>query len=780
MEDELKCSYCQKFFCNPVLLPCFHSLCYACALHLQETYNNQSKSNTQTLKSSHSNSNSNSSSSSRTQSTSPTSISPNSISSSSSTNIDHMNHTMSITDLGSSIVSDLDKLSVFSEADSGIQTNPNPNSSINSGHSSISSNSSRPNSYMYSQSEYSNLSIRSSSHQVDNSKSLPLPLPPPLPLFPTTPLYSTFLPCPQCNRMIYMDDTGVDSLTKNTCLENIVERYTDTKKVNIKCQMCPNDSSTPRDASVMCEQCEIYYCEDCCEQCHPKRGPLLKHNLVAPKYGRDIVKRKNRIKESVCADHQNEALSYYCLLCKCSCCSECITDTSHINHQMQPINTHCKMQKAELSQILQGLSEKAKSATEHVTKLKALPEIIEENSNQLKSTLLNEIDEMINLLQAKKNELVDFADSEKNKKIKSSKEQIAFLSTKIQKTTGLLQFCVETLKEQDPSSFLQISEHMINRMSEFDSKFPQDHQLQKSIDLDFDLILNSDSIIKEIKKLNYKQVKVPTEPGFIVEECLNDPNATRMILSWQQKLAKGNIQGYILELDDGTPDGKFEQVYRGSDTICQINGLIHNTVYNARVKAFNQAGCSDYSPILSIPSSPSLWFSFNPKTSHSDTVIYNANMSATCKSFEDRVILGSVGFSKGVHYWEITIDRYDNQPDPSFGVARYDLSKEHMLGKDIKSWCMYIDSKRSWFMHNGKHINRVDSGIQQGCVVGVLLDLNKFTLSFVVNDELHGGIAFMKLPKGVYYPAFSLNKNIQVTLSSGLEPPPLLDNSDSD
>lgn len=773
METELKCSYCQKYYCNPVLLPCFHSICYACALHLQEKFN--SKSNSQTLKSVNSSA---STTTSRTASASPTSVSPNNISSSSSANIDHISHTLSITDLGSSIVSDLDKLSVFSETDSGIQTIPNSNSSINSGHSSISSNSchsSRPNSYMYSQSEYSsNLSIRSTQQQTNNKA---LPPPPPLPLFPTTSLYSKFLPCPDCSRMIYMDETGVDSLTKNTCLENIVERYRDAKNVGIRCQMCPNEKIM--DATFMCEQCEIYYCDQCCEQCHPQRGPLLKHTLVAAKYGRELIKRKNQIKESMCADHPDETVNFYCLLCKCSCCTQCVNDTSHINHQMQHINTQCKSQKAELSKILQSLSEKAKLATEHVTKLKSLPELIESSSAQFKSVLLNEIDEMINRLQSKKKELIEFVDTEKKNKIKASKVQISSFSTKIQKTTGLLQFCVETLKEQDPSSFLQISEHMINRMLEFEANFPQDCDIQQSIDLDFDLMLDSESILKEIKKLDYRQVKLPSAPRFIAEECLNDPTDTRMILSWQQSKNK-NVHGYSLELDDGTADGPFKEVYCGCDSICQINGLAHNTVYSARVKALNQAGYSDYSHILSIPSSPSLWFSFNTKTSHSDAIISNSSMSATCKSFEDRVILGSTGFSTGVHYWEVTIDRYDNQPDPSFGVAAYDVSKETMLGKDNKSWCMYIDSQRSWFMHNGKHINRIDSGIQQGCVVGVLLDLNNFTLSFNINDESHGGLAFMKLPKGVYFPAFSLNKNVQITLSSALEPPQLFDSSDSD
>jgi len=94
------------------------------------------------------------------------------------------------------------------------------------------------------------------------------------------------------------------------------------------------------------------------------------------------------------------------------------------------------------------------------------------------------------------------------------------------------------------------------------------------------------------------------------------------------------------------------------------------------------------------------------------------------------------------------------------------------LGKDSKSWCMYIDSQRSWFMHNGQHTNRINGGISVGSVIGILLDLNNGTLSFYINDESHGPIAFSNLTQGgVYYPAVSLNKNVQLTLVSGLDPP---------
>ncbi|MEQ2193999.1 hypothetical protein XENOCAPTIV_020457 [Xenoophorus captivus] len=53
----------------------------------------------------------------------------------------------------------------------------------------------------------------------------------------------------------------------------------------------------------------------------------------------------------------------------------------------------------------------------------------------------------------------------------------------------------------------------------------------------------------------------------------------------------------------------------------------------------------------------------------------------------------------------LRIDRYDNHPDPAFGVARINTMKEMMLGKDDKAWAMYVDNNRSWFMHNNSHTN---------------------------------------------------------------------------
>ncbi|CAJ0968492.1 unnamed protein product [Ranitomeya imitator] len=154
------------------------------------------------------------------------------------------------------------------------------------------------------------------------------------------------------------------------------------------------------------------------------------------------------------------------------------------------------------------------------------------------------------------------------------------------------------------------------------------------------------------------------------------------------------------------------------------------------------------------------WFAFDPGSAHSDIIFSNDNLTVTCNSYDDRVVLGKTGFSKGVHYWELTVDRYDNHPDPAFGVARVEVMKDVMLGKDDKAWAMYVDNNRSWFMHNNSHTNRTEGGITKGATVGILLDFTRRTLTFSINEEQQGPVAFESM-EGLLFPAVSLNRNVQ-------------------
>lgn len=78
------------------------------------------------------------------------------------------------------------------------------------------------------------------------------------------------------------------------------------------------------------------------------------------------------------------------------------------------------------------------------------------------------------------------------------------------------------------------------------------------------------------------------------------------------------------------------------------------------------------------------WFTFDPVLSGgagSGLIFSKNNATVSVEGWEHRVALGSVGFSRGVHYWEFTIDNYTADTDPAFGVARIDVARNKMLGE---------------------------------------------------------------------------------------------------
>ena len=194
---------------------------------------------------------------------------------------------------------DIDKLSLLSETDSGVVVNSRPNSYV--GTPSIGS-------FYFSQITGSSLAIN----------------------------------CPVCKRNIFLDETGVNCLPKNRVLETISDKYGESKNVIVQCQLCEG-KSTP--ANVMCEQCEVFYCDGCKDSCHPQKGPLAQHNLLSPTDGKLVLRQKHKTTESKCAEHNDENLSLYCVMCKTAVCCVCVQDGQHINHETQPLGAMCKAQK---------------------------------------------------------------------------------------------------------------------------------------------------------------------------------------------------------------------------------------------------------------------------------------------------------------------------------------------------------------------------------------------------------------------------------------------------
>ncbi|KAL2789950.1 E3 ubiquitin-protein ligase TRIM9 isoform 12 [Daubentonia madagascariensis] len=709
MEEELKCPVCGSFYREPIILPCSHNLCQACARNIL----------VQT----------------------PESESPQSRRASGSgvSDYDYL---------------DLDKMSLYSEADSGYG----------------------------SYGGFASAPTTPCQKSPNGVRVFPPAMPPPAthlsPALASVPRNSC-ITCPQCHRSLILDDRGLRGFPKNRVLEGVIDRYQQSKAAALKCQLC---EKAPKEATVMCEQCDVFYCDPCRLRCHPPRGPLAKHRLVPPAQGR-VSRRLSPRKVSTCTDHELENHSMYCVQCKMPVCYQCLEEGKHSSHEVKALGAMWKLHKVVRDQI-SHCTVKLRQTT---GLMEYCLEVIKENDP---SGFLQISDALIRRVHLTEDQwgkgtltprmTTDFDLSLDNSPLLQSIHQLDFVQVKASSpvpATPILQLeecCTHnnsaTLSWKQPPLSTVPAEGYILELDDGNGGQFREVYVGKETMCTVDGLHFNSTYNARVKAFNKTGVSPYSKT--LVLQTSEDTDSEEQTLPFpvpSERLPLRRMSPFssTLNLQPSFP-GRSYFDFRPSP---------HQLSLHSSLQSLNAPGCNfetqsaPYSQLVDIKKLLAVaWFAFDPGSAHSDIIFSNDNLTVTCSSYDDRVVLGKTGFSKGVHYWELTVDRYDNHPDPAFGVARIDVMKDVMLGKDDKAWAMYVDNNRSWFMHNNSHTNRTEGGITKGATVGVLLDLNRKTLTFFINDEQQGPIAFENV-EGLFFPAVSLNRNVQVTLHTGLPVP---------
>ena len=201
------------------------------------------------------------------------------------------------------------------------------------------------------------------------------------------------------------------------------------------------------------------------------------------------------------------------------------------------------------------------------------------------------------------------------------------------------------------------------------------------------------------------------------------------------------------------------------------DGLEPDTSYRFRlVERGNDASTNQHpvkqnliSNVVKVQTEEEILFMLNPFGHGQNLVLSDNNLSVTNNINKKwNSVRATTGFSSGVHYWEVHIDKCVSK-NIFIGVTTSSAVLDNYVGSDSQGWG-YLANRAIW--HNKGKSRSYGELYREGDTIGITLNFDTSTLSFSRNGK-DLGVAVENI-KGELYPAFSMyNKGDKISLLPG-------------
>ncbi|XP_077139455.1 putative E3 ubiquitin-protein ligase MID2 isoform X2 [Ranitomeya variabilis] len=562
--------------------------------------------------------------------------------------------------------------------------------------------------------------------------------------------------CPTCRYVIALNHRGLEGLKRNVTLQNIIDRFQKAslsvpsspgdenrdkiyKSIpimateRIPCQFC--EVEPPRDAVKTCITCEVSYCDRCLRATHPNKKPFTSHRLVAPV-------PDAHFRGLVCLEHENEKVNMYCTVDDQLICALCKLVGRHREHQVASLSDRYEKLKQTLEYNITNLVKHSSELETQMAKLIQICQQVEVNTSMHEAKLNEECDELMDIIQRRKQMIAVKIKETKVMKLRKLAQQIANCRQRLERSTVLINQADHLLKENDHARFLQAAKTVVDRVSMATTSSQvliPDVNLNDAFE-NFALDFSREK--KLLEGLDY--VTAPNPPTIREELCTASHDT--ITVHWMSD-DEFSVGSYELQYTIYTGQANFISLYSSMDSwmivpnIKQnhytVHGLQSGTRYIFLVKAINQAGSRHSDPArLKTNSQP---FKLDPKFAHKKLKITNDGMqmekeesslkkSHTPERFSGTGCYGATGnvfIDSGCHYWEVAIG---NSTWYAVGIAYKSAPRNEWIGKNTSSWVFSRCNNNFLVRHNNKEfLLDVHPQLKR---LGVLLDYDNNTLSF--------------------------------------------------
>ena len=322
-------------------------------------------------------------------------------------------------------------------------------------------------------------------------------------------------PCPECRSDTLLPGNDPNQLPTAFFVNRMKELHTKMVKAYGKVEALCEQCSGNKVSVAFCRQCAEFICFKCSEA-HKTMKTFARHKIVSmedlKKGGTKQVSVADRSPPPICSIHE-EVLKMYCYDCDCLICRDCIV-IDHKEHNCEFVKKAALETKQKLAQQLSPLKRVQASVSDSLKTISSTKASIESQGVSVTETIERSFQELCNIINQRKRELLAQASSLTSGKLC----QLSTQEDKLRVASGTIQKLVD------------FAEHNVERMTDEELMSIQ-VQLLKQIKEEMRKHLHTSTNVKPTEKANMAVVVGCTEE--LRKLCRDE---TRLLVSTSQKV----------------------------------------------------------------------------------------------------------------------------------------------------------------------------------------------------------------------------------------------------
>ena len=262
--------------------------------------------------------------------------------------------------------------------------------------------------------------------------------------------------CPECRRKFQVPGSGYPKdLPANFRMNSLLDVMA-IQKCNVAGVKCGNCEKTSAQ-SFYCFKCCTFWCDDC----------IAAHNIIRANKDHKVLAIKDFQDQDIesvlrrpvfCQKehHENKKLKFFCKDCEVAICNTCVV-TLHEGHVKVPLQDAANERKLRLESVLESQKEKALRKRNMITRLQSECNEIHEQVACVKKSAQNLVDNLMRIIEAKKQEIFKEVEDKAQQSIERVIEQQSGVENELQRIETSMKEIERFLKRSTDAEIVQFN-----------------------------------------------------------------------------------------------------------------------------------------------------------------------------------------------------------------------------------------------------------------------------------------------------------------------------------